>query len=191
MLATCYEALPLHAGQRASPNDQATKRPNDQTTNIPKVGPGPRLRKTENGKRKTENGKPKTVMNLTQYQTIVFDCDGVILDSNRIKTEAFRTVAEPIDTELADELVRYHIDNGGISRYRKFDFFIGRCRERGIEVPSNEALCKRFGDLVRDAVTAGKIFMPPAVPISISYSFRRGPNSTAWHRLPPKTISRY
>ena len=25
------------------------------------------------------------------YDTLVFDCDGVILDSNRIKTAAFRT----------------------------------------------------------------------------------------------------
>jgi len=89
-------------------------------------------------------------MNLATYRTIVFDCDGVILDSNRIKTDAFRTVAEPIDPDLADELVRYHVENGGISRYRKFDFFIDRCHERDIEVPSNEILCKRFGEHVRD-----------------------------------------
>ena len=91
-------------------------------------------------------------MTLANYHTLIFDCDGVILDSNRIKTEAFRKVAAPIDAELAEELVCYHVENGGISRYRKFDYFIGRCRERGIEVPSNEVLCKRFGDRVRDAL---------------------------------------
>jgi phosphoglycolate phosphatase-like HAD superfamily hydrolase len=89
---------------------------------------------------------------LANYHTLIFDCDGVILDSNRIKTEAFREVAAPIDAELAEELVRYHIENGGISRYRKFDYFIGRCRERGIEVPSNDVMSKRFGDRVRDAL---------------------------------------
>lgn len=91
-------------------------------------------------------------MRLANYRTLVFDCDGVILDSNRIKTEAFRKVAEPIDEKLADELVRYHVENGGISRYRKFDFFIRRCREERVATPSNEELCRRFGDQVRDAL---------------------------------------
>ena len=29
-------------------------------------------------------------MNLTPYKTLIFDCDGVLLDSNHIKTNAFR-----------------------------------------------------------------------------------------------------
>ena len=28
-------------------------------------------------------------IDITQYDTIAFDCDGVILDSNKVKTEAF------------------------------------------------------------------------------------------------------
>lgn len=91
-------------------------------------------------------------MNLANYRAIVFDCDGVILDSNRLKTEAFRTVAEPIDPSLAEELVRYHVENGGISRYRKFDFFIRRCRERGVETPENGELCKRFGETIHQGM---------------------------------------
>lgn len=91
-------------------------------------------------------------MKLTDYRTIVFDCDGVILDSNRLKTEGFRAVARPIDAELAEELVRHHVENGGVSRYRKFDFFIDRCREEGIAVPTNKELCQRFGAHVREGL---------------------------------------
>lgn len=63
-------------------------------------------------------------MNLSQYSTIIFDCDGVVLDSNRIKTEAFRAAAYPYGTAAADALVAYHVANGGISRYKKFATFL-------------------------------------------------------------------
>ena len=32
---------------------------------------------------------------ISDYKALVFDCDGVVLDSNRIKTEAFRIAALP------------------------------------------------------------------------------------------------
>jgi phosphoglycolate phosphatase-like HAD superfamily hydrolase len=63
-------------------------------------------------------------MNLSQYSTIVFDCDGVVLDSNRIKTEAFRIAAQPYGTAAADALVDHHVTNGGVSRYNKFATFL-------------------------------------------------------------------
>ena len=33
-------------------------------------------------------------INLLQYQTLIFDCDGVVLNSNKIKTQAFYDVAK-------------------------------------------------------------------------------------------------
>lgn len=63
-------------------------------------------------------------MNLLKYSTIVFDCDGVVLDSNRIKTEAFRVAALPWGVDVADALVAHHVANGGISRHRKFSYFL-------------------------------------------------------------------
>jgi len=58
------------------------------------------------------------------YRTLVFDCDGVILDSNRVKTEAFRTAAIPYGESAASALVKHHIANGGVSRYVKFAYFL-------------------------------------------------------------------
>ena len=52
----------------------------------------------------------------------VFDCDGVILDSNSIKTEAFREVATPYGKEVSDAFVDYHRRNGGESRYAKIAY---------------------------------------------------------------------
>lgn len=61
---------------------------------------------------------------IGKYATFIFDCDGVILNSNHIKTEAFRTSAAPWGKAAAEDLVTYHIANGGISRHRKFGFFL-------------------------------------------------------------------
>jgi len=63
-------------------------------------------------------------MNLAKYQTLVFDCDGVVLNSNKVKTEAFFKAALPYGEAEAQQLVNYHVARGGISRYKKFEWFI-------------------------------------------------------------------
>jgi phosphoglycolate phosphatase-like HAD superfamily hydrolase len=65
-------------------------------------------------------------MKITDYNTIVFDCDGVVLDSNKIKTQAFFNAAISYGAIKAQELVNYHIERGGVSRYKKFEWFIER-----------------------------------------------------------------
>lgn len=66
----------------------------------------------------------KQVGLLERYATIVFDCDGVLMNSNEIKTDAFREVALPYGSDKAAELVAYHQARGGISRFAKFEYFV-------------------------------------------------------------------
>lgn len=61
---------------------------------------------------------------LARYKTLIFDCDGVILDSNRVKTDAFLAAALPYGKAAADALVAHHIAHGGVSRYAKFRHFL-------------------------------------------------------------------
>ena len=63
------------------------------------------------------------------YKTIIFDCDGVILNSNKIKTESFYKVAKKFGEKEAIKLVKFHLSNGGISRYEKFKFFLEIIKE--------------------------------------------------------------
>ena len=63
-------------------------------------------------------------MNSKTYNTFIFDCDGVLLNSNKLKTQAFYDVALPYGKEFAEKLVDYHVKNGGISRYEKFAYFL-------------------------------------------------------------------
>ncbi len=60
---------------------------------------------------------------LSKYNSIIFDCDGVILNSNNIKSNAFYETVKDFGVEFALQLYNYHIENGGISRYAKFEYF--------------------------------------------------------------------
>ena len=62
-------------------------------------------------------------IDLTKYDFFVFDCDGVILDSNLIKTQAFKESLLNYPDEQVLEFLAYHRENGGISRYYKFNYF--------------------------------------------------------------------
>lgn len=89
---------------------------------------------------------------LSHYQALVFDCDGVVLDSNSIKTEAFYQASLPYGEDVAQAMVAYHVANGGISRYRKFEYLLTQIlsgRQVADELP---LLLERYAALVRDGL---------------------------------------
>jgi phosphoglycolate phosphatase-like HAD superfamily hydrolase len=66
------------------------------------------------------------VIDLKKYNTIIFDCDGVILNSNFQKIEAYRNAAITYGAtkSQAEDLVTYHVKLTGISRNIKFKYFL-------------------------------------------------------------------
>lgn len=83
-------------------------------------------------------------MNLEQYSSLVFDCDGVVLNSNKVKTRAFYEAALPYGEDLAQALVDHHVANGGVSRYRKFAHFLEQLVPPGVEGPALERLLETY-----------------------------------------------
>lgn len=69
-------------------------------------------------------------MELSEYKTWFFDCDGVLLDSNRLKSEAFYEVALPYGKENAHALVEYNKQLGGVTRFEKFKYFFETILEK-------------------------------------------------------------
>ena len=63
-------------------------------------------------------------LKMSDYKTFIFDCDGVILNSNHIKTKAFWDSVIDYGEDEACQLVAFHKSRGGISRYKKFEHFI-------------------------------------------------------------------
>lgn len=87
-------------------------------------------------------------MDLKLYQTLVFDCDGVVLNSNKVKTEAFFKAALPYGEAAAWQLVDYHVARGGISRYKKFEWFVENI-VKGQSGPTLEQLLSAYATEVR------------------------------------------
>ncbi len=84
---------------------------------------------------------------IQKFKTIVFDCDGVVLDSNIVKTEAyFRTAKNLGATEAeAQALVDYHVRLGGISRYHKFDYYLKEILKKPATEKAIQDLLDEFG----------------------------------------------
>ena len=91
-------------------------------------------------------------IDLTQYQTLVFDCDGVILNSNKIKTQAFYEVAKVYGHEPAQILKEYHVQNGGISRYKKFEYLLTNILQKPIKKQELSELLSNFSKEVKKAL---------------------------------------
>ena len=56
-------------------------------------------------------------------KTIIFDFDGVILESIDVKTEAFKKLYQPYGSNISNKVVKNHLANGGISRYEKIKIY--------------------------------------------------------------------
>ncbi|MBU2964991.1 HAD hydrolase-like protein [Amphritea sp. 2_MG-2023] len=84
---------------------------------------------------------------LNKYKTLVFDCDGVVLNSNKVKTEAFYQAALPYGQPAAQALVDFHLERGGISRYEKFEWFLSTVVP-GVEGPDYKTLLKSYAEEV-------------------------------------------
>lgn len=59
---------------------------------------------------------------MNTFANYIFDCDGVILDSNRIKGDAFYEIGRQYSLEAAEKLLEFHQNNGGVTRSMKLGF---------------------------------------------------------------------
>ena len=83
------------------------------------------------------------MIELEKYETIIFDCDGVILNSNFQKIEAYRNAAIEFGAseQQAQALVDHHVELTGISRHIKFKYFLSEIMHREVcEDAMNELL---------------------------------------------------
>ena len=56
-------------------------------------------------------------------KNIIFDFDGVIIDSIDIKTDAFLELYKEYGENIQKQIYKYHIENLGIDRFKKIKYF--------------------------------------------------------------------
>lgn len=85
-------------------------------------------------------------------QAIIFDFDGVIVQSVETKTQAFAEIYRNEDPDKAAASVEYHHSHGGVNRRDKFRYFERSIFGRPGEDTAIDTLSLRFTELVHDAV---------------------------------------
>lgn len=94
----------------------------------------------------------EAMLPLLAYNTYFFDCDGVILQSNDIKTQAFRDALSGDSQDDIDTFIAYHENNGGISRYVKFEYYYKVIRREVNYTEYAEGAIKRYAENVFDGL---------------------------------------
>ena len=89
----------------------------------------------------------------TKLKVVVFDFDGVILESLQVKTDAFRSLFEH-EPEHVERIVQLHVENPGVSRYDKFRTIYRDYLRRPLDDAEMARLDERFSALVFERVVA-------------------------------------
>jgi len=85
-------------------------------------------------------------------QAIFFDFDGVIVDSNSIKTDAFVTLFRDYDDKIVKEIVAYHRQHGGISRVEKIQYAHKHLIQKPLTEEELALYAARYSELVVEKV---------------------------------------
>jgi HAD superfamily hydrolase (TIGR01549 family) len=84
--------------------------------------------------------------------TLILDFDGVIVESIPLKTVAFQKIFSFASPEHLDEIIAFHLDNGGMSRYDKFRHIYANILNEPLTPEQEERLASEYVGLIFDAM---------------------------------------
>tara|TARA_B100000795_G_scaffold84546_1_gene61426 strand:- start:6233 stop:6850 length:618 start_codon:yes stop_codon:yes gene_type:complete len=83
-------------------------------------------------------------------KNIFWDFDGVIIDSMKVRDLGFRQLFNEFNKDQIDQLIRYHNDNGGLSRYVKIKYFYNNILGKSISKDDIQKYALIFSKLMRE-----------------------------------------
>lgn len=87
---------------------------------------------------------------LDNFKVILWDFDGVLMNSNSVRDLGFEKVLATYPAEQVDALMKYHKANGGLSRYVKFRYFFEKVRNERVTDDQIQVLAKNFSIIMRE-----------------------------------------
>lgn len=85
-------------------------------------------------------------------RALIFDFDGVIADSNNVKTDAFVKLFGDYPPDIKEAIRKFHLQNGGMSRFDKFRYIYANFLKENLPEERFNKLCEDFNRLVIDGV---------------------------------------
>lgn len=90
-----------------------------------------------------------TKIDFKRYKAIVFDFDGVILNSNKIKEKAIKSISEKyLNHSKSNEFTRYFIENNGMPRELKILKFFNK--------KTAKVILDEYNNLLKEELTHAK-----------------------------------
>lgn len=86
-------------------------------------------------------------------KAVLWDFDGVILDSMSLRARAFELTLKEYPKESVILLLKYHEKNGGLSRYHKFTFFFQEILKKPVDLDVIDNLLNHFSQLCVEMLT--------------------------------------
>ena len=87
-------------------------------------------------------------------RAIVFDFDGVLVESVDVKTHAYARLFKEYGKDIVSKVVDYHVKNGGVSRFVKFRTIYSKILKKPLSEDIFKSLCDQFSNIVVDEVVA-------------------------------------
>ncbi|HSI25058.1 MAG TPA: HAD hydrolase-like protein [Methylotenera sp.] len=89
-------------------------------------------------------------IDLAKYKTIIFDCDGVVLNSNKAKVQAYFDVAKRNggSDEEARAFVHHHVTKGSFPRNGKIEYYLKEIVKQPITAETVQKYLEAFEDIL-------------------------------------------
>ena len=87
---------------------------------------------------------------LDNFKVILWDFDGVLMNSNAVRDIGFEKVLADYPAEQVTALMKYHKANGGLSRYVKFRYFFEVVRNESVSDEQIQELAKKFPSIMQE-----------------------------------------
>lgn len=96
-------------------------------------------------------------------KNILWDFDGVILDSMPIRDFGFRKIFEHYSKEIVEEFITYHRINGGLSRFHKIKYFYNKLLNKKISEIQIQDYAGKFTIIMKEELTNNKYLIQDSV----------------------------
>jgi len=96
-------------------------------------------------------------------KNILWDFDGVILDSMPIRDYGFRIIFKNYSEEIVEKFINYHRVNGGLSRFHKIKYFYNKLLAKEISSEQIQEYADKFTIIMKEELINPKYLIEDSV----------------------------
>lgn len=98
--------------------------------------------------------------NIKNKKNILWDFDGVLMDSMPIRNKGFQLVLKEYPEDEVNALMDFHNNNGGLSRYVKFRYFFEEIRNEKVNEIEINSWAEKFSTIMKENLIDQSLLIP-------------------------------